>query len=94
MKKDAPIQTDRGKILFIQKIVFKLNNIFIGKSWLDSPRGEGIIPDAELMSLLAELKPYPISIAALSKYWKLCTVVFMALVLESVRIFESKSLNT
>jgi len=34
-----------------------LNNIFIGQSWLDSPRGEGIITDAEMISLLAELKP-------------------------------------
>jgi hypothetical protein len=36
-------------------MVFKLNNIFIGKSWLDSPRGEGIITDDEIMSLLAEI---------------------------------------
>jgi len=34
-----------------------LNNIFIGKSWLDSPRGEGIITDDEMITLLAELKP-------------------------------------
>jgi hypothetical protein len=42
-------------------MVLKLNNIFIGKSWLDSPRGEGIITDDEIISddqsLLAELKP-------------------------------------
>jgi hypothetical protein len=38
-------------------MVLKLNNIFIGKSWLDSPRGEGIITDDEIMSLLAEQKP-------------------------------------
>ncbi len=76
---------------------------------MDSPRGEGIITDAEIVSLLAELQPKRELDRRISRErrYLYCSVIKVLEALyrgvhgpcifglqESVRIFESKSFNT